>query len=458
MDENLKIIVEQYPEVFEGQVMINLLRNQEFFDRVAASINSETSGCKDFSNGADNVIFSSIKLCRATLAHATGSQVLARQDVMAMMSVLHSRGAISETEFQIAGTRLIELSDAEAMSPDMIFPAVAHWLKKKRGEKFIALAAAGSIGLEELQKKIELEVDSIAGDLDETTSFSFNSALEESQKGDVKRYKIGLSGVDKAMGGGVAKKEFSLFAIPSGGGKTVLACQFAQCLCGQDLRGLLITTEQSPKELIPRMVSAQCHVPFEIIKDGVKENRLNPEQLARLESQRKRLETSLIIEDWGKSDHDVAMELPALIRKARQKLGSVDFVILDWIGGSLGAGLRDNLSQYRLILKLAADSLAHHANKLDLITIGFAQTNPTLSKNKKKVDRTMLGESKTMGDKATNIVGVSALQALDEEEGSGKSSYFEKQFAFLDKARKGTGGLVPIHRDFAFQRFLDWGK
>ncbi len=79
---------------------------------------------------------------------------------------------------------------------------------------------------------------------------------------------------NQCLGGGLGKKEHVIFVVPTGGGKTVLACQLAVDLAQAGHGVLLVTTEQHPMELHPRCISNLSYqmgnpIKFAIIKDGL---------------------------------------------------------------------------------------------------------------------------------------------------------------------------------------------
>lgn len=458
-DTAIKSLVDGYADVFEGQVMINLLRNLDFYSTYQGSIcvDSITPDrfIADFSNAADNVVYRAIRLCRETMRNSPRDSITS-QDVMAMLAVLFKAGTISETEFGIAGQRLQELMEAATpMSPEMLKPVISHWLTSVRAKKQIAQANNGQISHFTMLDAINADREVLLGNLEAKTLFTFSEAIADSIAVDKVRHATGLPNLDKCIGGGFAKGEFTLFVQPSGAGKTVAACQLTTSLAGAGLKGIMITTEQPPRELISRMASSRCDVPMDLIKDGLKKEILQPNQQTKLDQLIQLLDQNIFLVDWTDGNKSCKDDLEPLIRQAKKKLGRLDFVILDWIGGSLGKAVQNDPAQFRYVLKFAADSLATTAMKEDVITIGFAQATTMLSKNKKRVDRTMLGECKSMGDRATNIIGGSAMQAEDTGDES-QASYLPKQYFFVDKARKGTGGLIPVFRDFAYQRFVDW--
>lgn len=457
MEANVNAIVDGFQDTFEAQVLICALRSLDFFQKFQNVIcvdSEDGSHSSDFTSPADNTVYRAISAFR----RATGKDIVpSHQDIAGILFLLAHQGEISEMERDLAVARVHELIGAPGMSPDLVATSVGHWIKKTRSQKASVRAAAGLLPMDELLRHLQQTADVVDGSTGEKTRFSFKEAMEESQKLDVERYAIGIPAVDKALGGGLARGEFTLIGIPSGGGKTVLACNLVTQFSGLGLKGVFITTEQQPAHLVPRFISAGCNIPFELIKDGVKMEKLNPEQKVEVLKFCDKLEENVVMVDWGRSDHDAATEIPNEIRNARKKLGQVDYVILDWIGGSLGASFKNQLDKLRLIFKRTADSLDQHAKAENVITVGFAQTTPTLSNNKKQVDRTMIGECKTMHEKATNFIGVSALREPGDEE-SEKPTYTLKQWFNLDKTRKSVGGCIPVKRDFAYQRFAPWGR
>jgi hypothetical protein len=284
---------------------------------------------------------------------------------------------------------------------------------------------------------------------DQSASFvPFGTGLDEADDG-ATRISTGLRCLDEPLGGGLARGESTLFIAATGVGKTVAATHLAAHFAGMGLRGLLITTEEKRKALELRIVSNRANIPYKRIREKFDERQLQSDELARYRAVRKQLETQLTIIEWlGDRSRSVREDLDIEVLKC----APVDFVILDWIGGALGSTTPELV---RLAFQGAADKLAEIALRHNIICIGMAQAHPGQSRNKAKVDSTMLCECKTMGQRAANIIGMSGLRVIDEEGRESEILYRDKQYFYISKCRKSKGGLKPFIREFDYQRIRD---
>jgi len=81
----------------------------------------------------------------------------------------------------------------------------------------------------------------------------------------------------------------------------------------------------------------------------------------------------------------------------------------------------------------------------------FAQANMQQSLNKKAVDVSMVTENKQISEDFTRYFGISSTRPGDLED----SNIQDNQYLFVGKSRKSPGKLIPMRRDFGFQRYVD---
>lgn len=277
---------------------------------------------------------------------------------------------------------------------------------------------------------------------------------------DIRRIQSGLTQLDAKIGGGFGEKEHSLFIAGTGGGKTVMACQLAATFALNGEPGIFISTEQGHEELEPRIYSNLCSIPFNLIKDGVKEDKLPEDKLKLVEELDRQLAAKLTFLDW-KDDRSksVMQDLEnEVLRFTETKGFPPKWMIFDWIGGGLGQLSVKDLALVRQIYQLTADKMAQIADTHNMVTISFAQAATAKAKNNAKIDSDCMAECKSMGRAAVNIIGISALtDNTDEQEGvNAPPMYRDKQFFYVSKARKGEGAMIPFRREFAFQRIRNW--
>jgi len=264
-----------------------------------------------------------------------------------------------------------------------------------------------------------------------------------------------MMGLTTAMGGGFTKKEHTMFIAPTGGGKTVMACGIAVGLALQKQRTLLVTTEQGDDELEPRIISANCDVPFERIKDGVDLDTDIPSHAwDKYQDLKKDLNGYFWYENWNEDRSlSVMHDLKNLVTEHKRIYGGLDVVVLDWIGGALGSMSPDKADFIRMLYQMTADYMDTLAKEEDLITVSFAQANIMQSKNKKCVDHTMLAECKSMGRNANFVFGISALE--NDSDGETRATYRDEQWCHCSKGRKSNAEGFKLLREFHFQRFAN---
>lgn len=328
-----------------------------------------------------------------------------------------------------------------------------HWLKKRRMKWMVDhQTQAEDWDPHQLTEDIQrsLEALNITGE-PKKYGRSFDSGFDVKDF-DVERYSSGLRSLDKALGGGFGRKEFTLFIAGTGAGKTVMACQLGLQFALQGKKGVIITTEQPHDQLVVRIASNYCNVPFEQIKDGLKEERLSADQMPKYAEMRIAIGQRLFFENWLEDrSKSIITDLDNYIRGFIGEHEKIDFLILDWIGGALGSMNHTDVAAIRHTYQFTADKLSDLAIAHNIPTIGFAQAHPQQAANKRNIDSTMMSECKSMGRNATNIIGISAL--IDNERSDENVPIYQTdQFFWVSKARKSSGGQVRFRRRFAFQR------
>jgi len=237
---------------------------------------------------------------------------------------------------------------------------------------------------------------------------------------------------------------------------TVMATQLGSSFGLSKLKGMIITTEEDAEALELRIISARCGIPFKMIKDGLDRSKLTPDQCNRVDELRANLDGYLFIREWSVNSDAKSFteELRAICENFVDEHGTLDFIIFDWIGGALTKDISNNPNMVRIIYQLAADFMADYAKEANIATISFAQAHPTQSLNKLKVDNTTISECKTMGNKASYMVGITAMFAGEEED----ATFSDDQWLYFSKGRKIKNMKIPITRKFDFQKFEDRGR
>jgi KaiC/GvpD/RAD55 family RecA-like ATPase len=361
-----------------------------------------------------------------------------------------------EDEFPQAMEKWMRLKETDPVMDHLAEQGFAYWLQKYRTKRI----------LHEYQYKKGWDAGEVAGLIHQQLRaleglegkqhvFEFGHGIDNDLL-DVERLPSGINKLDHAMGGGFGRKEGNLIISPTGGGKTVCACQLAGSFASQNLKGILLTTEQGHEELEPRLVSNFCGIPFERIKDKVDLKLLNPSERQKYDDFREKMRGRLFFSEWRDSSKAAHTHLEEEVDRIAQKVGQVDFLIVDWIGGALGELNLNDTSSIRHIYQATADKTWDISEKYDMTTIAFAQAHPEKGVNRVKVDSSVLSECKSMGRNACYIIGITALLKNLEDMTDDTPTYKDQQFFYISKGRKSIGGKVPFRRQYEFQRMANY--
>lgn len=458
--------IDTNPDWFEFYLLVACLKSHEFAlkvkDVLCVSAENKDTSVNDFSFPADNVIYQGARTFRRmTFSQAKPSDVVPVTFIQQMVAAALRNGDMLEEQVQPINNRLNLLMqyDLAGMAP-ILEIGLSYWLGKKRTKKLM-LERAGDDNWspEDMAREMSLAVSSARLVKDGEYAHEFGAGIKRKEL-DVKRLPSGLHMLDKAMGGGFAYGEGTLLISPTGGGKTVAACQLGATFALNNYGGLFITTEQKHKELEPRTVSNLCNIPFEMIKDGVHMEKLSQEHQVRVEELMERIGKHMVTLDWIDVQKTVLEDLEHEIQKYNQKYGRCHWLLFDWLGGGMGMITDPKvLANLRHVYQNVADHMCVLASRYDLVAIGLAQANIMKSKNNIRLDSSCIHDNTQLGRKMTTILGLSAImEPIDQMEGSdgGAPPYRRKQFLYVSKARKGAGGLVPVERAYEYQRLKTW--
>lgn len=272
--------------------------------------------------------------------------------------------------------------------------------------------------------------------------------------------------LSEITGGGPGKGEHILAVVPTGGGKTTLACQLGAEIAASGRHVLLISTEQHARQLIPRMVSclsynmalnAYDRILSKPIKDGITTSKLESFSAGQRDIHNRihdAIGPYMHIASWNSKSYTIA-DIPAMIEKENAKLedSSLDMVILDWIGGAIVKGETDS-NKKRLVLYSAAEQMHTVAEQYNVACMSTCQTNEK-GKHVWEVTSEHIADCKNLPDTAEVAFGISCMPASPEKDLSadGESTYSKKQRLTCFKSRKAEAIKTDIERNFAYQRF-----
>lgn len=265
--------------------------------------------------------------------------------------------------------------------------------------------------------------------------------------------------LNERIGGGLARGDASLIVGAVAAGKTIVACQLAADMAiRQQAKGILITTEQSGPAIMPRIVSNCASVPYKDLvgNRSVQMQDVSPALHGEVETVLAKLESSQFhFRAWEAGDN-IHTGIQQIVQHYKERIstdGRLDFLIMDWIGGAITSGYRDE-EEKRAKLQFAADTMARLAEELDIVTFATAQANRTQSANKAAIGAPQLADCKSLDRYYANTFGISALfdAEMDPDSHSVQPRFKLDQFINIDKGRFGSGGLIPVRRDYGFQR------
>ena len=363
-------LITNSPEKYEDFVLASCLKSEDMWQKLSKVLCQVTkkSGSyevvnfvNDFTTPEKYALFRAILLFRET----PGTTVdIPRAGIEAALGSLLATDAMV-----LAGVDESDVLDLyEALNKDyskesveaIVLTTWTSWITNIRiQQQLLNLKRTGAAA--DVVAKLDAinNIVSDIGDMSKTekTTFSLSDVLIQEQ---VIIDRIPLSntfkGLNECLGGGFGKKEHALFVVPTGRGKTVLSCQIAAEVAAAGRHVLLITTEQHPDQLAPRMVSCMSYkmakspmgrIAFGKIKDGITKDiydSFTNDQLTVLNAFASATNPYLHMENWVCSTNEVSdiRKLLDRVNKTLPKGESIEMVILDWIGGAITKGITDN--------------------------------------------------------------------------------------------------------------------
>jgi hypothetical protein len=457
-----KQIADKDPAKFEKLVLVALDNFPEVFKRYKDQLGRSNGGVgwrDDFAIPAHNAIYRAISEYHNVMSGKDNVPPVS-EDLLRLLLTMQAENAspnIGLDEVDEAISYMRELRTQDKASAVMIaMDGMEWWLQKRRLSSWINITQATDSWDPHEMLGGMLEATQDLGRLGKSTSHAFGESIDMKLPKQDRIPIPNLMGLTTALGGGFARREHTMFISPTGGGKTVMACQISLGLVLQGLKGILVTTEQRPNELEPRIVSAACEIPFDRIVGGINvDTDIPPSAVGKYNDLRARMRDRFWIEDWTEDPSlSVVADLKNMVTNYKRKHGGLDFVVLDWIGGALGSMTPDAIDRIRHLYQFTADCMASLAVQEDLITVSFVQANTQQARNKRKVDMSMIAENKMLGRNATYVFGISAMEN-DGGEGDRQVTYRDDQWCHCAKGRKSQAAGFKLQRQFHFQRFAN---
>lgn len=362
------------------------------------------------------------------------------------------------------------ITEADALA--IVSSTWQEWLQSKKAQH----TAKHITRTDGTDAKLQLELlartqQSIAGATEEHGFETLDGLLDNPEAVAVERFPMaprtwGI--LNESLGGGFGKGEHTLVIAPSGGGKTVFACQVAIEMAYSGKNVLYISTEEGMGRLAPRWISCisyntKTKIMYSSIRGKPNFAAYLPDHYMKfIRTVSDQIKQHLLFKDWTGGLQDGAKtrkynveDISTEVERAMARLGAIgeklDIVILDWLGATLRAGVTDT-GALRLIYSNAATLMKEIAIKYDIATISLAQASPDASK-KVKIDNTCIAECRSLHNEAHAAIGISHLANAADEGGSARNSYKELQCFNVFKSRGGTPQTFWMKENFDYQRF-----
>lgn len=461
-------LAEQDPQFYEESFLTALLYNRKLWRAISPNfcISTETGkSINEFDFPLHYPIYRAIKAHRGVLRDAPADSFgPVAEEYMRFLLKSFSAEAIpcideSQVEEAVSLYRQIASPERELSSIALVQDSYKDWMLKQRSKRTMLEINRSSTAEDITSALTDLttfRADIETEDEDEMEEFGASCFRTEEM---VERIPLGrhFTRLSECLGGGLGKQEHVIFAAPTGGGKTVLACQLAASLAASGNNVLYITTEQHSRELTPRVISCMSAdsanpIPFAIIKDtGDYDRVLTPEQIKMAKQIIGELRGKLHWANWLGSGKSATLDLEPLVRDCKKRYGSLDVIILDWIGSALTEGVVDSNEVRQLYLK-AAEAMKNMSIRHNVACVSMTQASAD-AVGKTKVTEQYIAECKTIHREATAAFGISAIRADDSGEEKA-ASYAKRQYVTGFKSRKSSSSSFWVERDFGYQRFL----
>jgi replicative DNA helicase len=252
----------------------------------------------------------------------------------------------------------------------------------------------------------------------------FSAAAAQTVNGNANLIQTRFSPLDQALGGGVRPGDSTLIIGQPGSGKTLLTCQIASAMAIAGTPTMIISTEETARQLAPRSVSHLCGIPYDGIAYGIDESDMTPSQLALYRNMIAKLNESVfLISHWEDSSKDLKDGFEMLMNETAKKMGRFPQVVfLDYLGGAFGKTRCNDPHVHRKLLQGGAVAMANLARRFNIHTITTAQANAKQCLGRIRVDASVLSECKTLDEPMTNVIGITALLNENAERNDGNDS------------------------------------
>lgn len=239
-------------------------------------------------------------------------------------------------------------------------------------------------------------------------------------------------------------------------------------------RVAFISTEVSWLEMQLRMFSATAGIPYSRIMDGIKTVCIDPpngmsrslpdpevygiEATGRALGLVNAMNTNLLFAKIESLGHTPDQTLNSLIEEISDRVHALpDIVIYDYLKPPHKASEEINVRQMRADMRNAAEALRRLAHTRNVLVFAFCQADQTLNTSK-KVGPLAIREYGEIADSFDAFFGISNRRRDDEDIEDGGDIRHEVQHLTVVSKTNPTQALVPVVRNFAYQRFESYSK
>lgn len=485
---------------FEAGVVAVCRQNLDFFNKVKPVLcrkpGKKEKHTDDFEVAINNVVYAAVRDYNTMFDEARSREFFPiQEDWLTNWLIMQSNKGEYVSLSEIPGViqyfkEQIVPCEVNSSLQFLITTAISDYLRGIRGKKIVNTASMSGTSIDDLAFLIDGDMkmlsclddgDRLVSHLPDQMSFKNLPMWDDPNKVLYETLECDIPLLNSVLGN-FLKGGAYMFIGTTGSGKTICACQLASAFSySGGACGLYISTEQSYDQLVPRIVANRCSIPHDVIKGGIIKDKLSPrEQTSYIDFKRKAAELQsgdIHFVNWGNKEKvagfNVSREIERAIDDYEEENGrKISYVILDWIGGALGA-MADAKDGPRLIYQDAADSLERLARKRNIVACAFAQAVPG-ALNKLHISWADLAECKTMARNYTGIIGITTLYSetflkhIHESENKKRKDFrvspdmddadmfATKQFLHVSKSRMGPPKNVPFYRAYELQRMQAW--
>lgn len=472
-------IMREDPEAYEQYLLVALNHDQELWTRVSSHLCIDASSpykpdINDFSSSVHYGLYLALKQWRGKMAEgncgfmaANDSAIGTTLFIMAQepRAVLHEDQVFDYVDLWNTIMSRIDKEDALAT----VRNTWRVWLTNKKAEQIARNSLRGT-NTAEVLLGFQEQAAAIKADAEHHEFDTIEALLDNPNLQPVERFPMSpmtWAPLNESLGGGFGRGEHTLIIAPSGGGKTVIACQIAAEMAYNDKNVLFVSTEETLERVMPRFASLlsfhdNVKIPYQTIKYKPNfRDYLPPLQLNAVLTNLRRVTSHLLYSNWtgnkanGDTNaytiNDLDGEVQRAIKHFERSGKKLDLVILDWLGATLGE-MASSKFPLREVYAMAATRMKDIAVKYDVATISLAQTSAEGNK-KVLINQDCIAENKLLHREAHAAIGISHLANKASGSNETQTTYQEEQCINVFKSRGGVPRSFWMRENFDFMRF-----